>query len=67
MDLDLVLWEQRHPEITEESASGEKRHSEKWARSNLMNLMIMKRYIPKILPGVISDDEDAILFLKEIK
>ncbi|XP_051115181.1 uncharacterized protein LOC127240506 [Andrographis paniculata] len=68
MDLDLALRIDQPPSPTEESTADEKQLFEKWVRSNSLSLMIIKKSIPEIFRGTISDDiVTANDFLVEIE
>ncbi|XP_051134306.1 uncharacterized protein LOC127253661 [Andrographis paniculata] len=56
MDLDLALRIDQPPSLTEESTADEKQLFEKWDRFNRLSLMIIKKSIPEIFRGTISDD-----------
>ncbi|XP_051139235.1 uncharacterized protein LOC127257015 [Andrographis paniculata] len=56
MDLDLALRIDQPPSPTKESTVDEKQLFEKWDRSNRLSLMIIKKNIPEIFRGTISDD-----------
>ena len=68
MDLDLALRVSSPAPLTVESSSDEKRDIERWANSNRMCLMIIKKAIPKSFRGTISEMiKTAKEFLEEIK
>ena len=68
MDLDLALRVSSPAPLTDESSSDEKRDIERWEKSNLMCLMIIKKVIPKAFRGTISEMiNTAKGFLEEIK
>ncbi|XP_014633291.1 uncharacterized protein LOC114406614 [Glycine soja] len=64
MDLDLALRMER-PTSTSKASNEVK--IEKWDRSNLMCIMIMKRSIPEAFRGSISEGENAKKFIDEIE
>ena len=68
MDLDLALRVSSPASLTNESSSNEKRDIERWKKSNLMCLMIIKKAIPKAFRGTISETiKTTKEFLEEIK
>ncbi|CAA0839096.1 Unknown protein, partial [Striga hermonthica] len=68
MDLDLALRVDQPASLTEKSTIEEKQCFEKWERSNRLSLMIIKKSIPEIFRGTISDDITlAKEFLVEIE
>ena len=68
MDLDFALRMDRPASLTNASTSEERRIFEKWDRSNRMSLMIIKRGIPEVFRGAVSEEiTDAIDFLTEIE
>ncbi|XP_022880462.1 uncharacterized protein LOC111397696 [Olea europaea var. sylvestris] len=68
MDLDLALRVEEPTPLTEESSPDEKRNFERWARSNRMSLMIIKRGIPEAFRGAVSEGiTNAKEFLVEIE
>ena len=68
MDLDLALRVSSPAPLTVESSSDEKRDIERWANSNRMFLMIIKKAIPKSFWGTISEMiKTTKEFLEEIK
>ena len=56
MDLDLALRSEQPASLTDLSTSDERRHFEKWDRSNRMSLMILKRSIPEVFRGAVSEE-----------
>ena len=64
MDLYLAL-RMKQPTSTPEASNEVK--IEKWDRSNLMCIMIMKRSIPEAFRGSISEGENAKKFIDEIE
>ena len=68
MDLDLTLRVSSPAPLTVESSSDEKRDIERWEKSNLMCLMIIKKTILEAFRGTISETiKTAKEFLEEIK
>ena len=68
MDLDLALRVSSPASLTVESSSDEKREIERWEKSNLMCLMIIKKAIPEAFRGTISETiKISKEFLEEIK
>lgn len=68
MDLDLALRKEQPASPTDSSTSDEVKEYEKWDRSNRMCLMIIKRGIPEVFRGTISEDiTNAKDFLAEIE
>ncbi|XP_022897694.1 uncharacterized protein LOC111411391, partial [Olea europaea var. sylvestris] len=68
MDLDLALRVEEPTPLTEESSPDEKRHFERWDRSNRMSLMIIKISISEAFRGVVSEGiTNAKDFLVEIE
>ncbi|XP_022638717.1 uncharacterized protein LOC106767994 isoform X1 [Vigna radiata var. radiata] len=68
MDLDLALRIEKPPPLTIKSTSDEMIEYEKWDRSNRMSLMIIKRGIPEVFRGAISEEiTSAKDFLIEIE
>ena len=55
MDLDLALRVDQLDPLTHESTFDQKREMEKWERANRMSLMIMKRAIPEVFRGTMSE------------
>ncbi|KAL0325574.1 UNVERIFIED_CONTAM: hypothetical protein Sradi_5126700 [Sesamum radiatum] len=55
MDLDLALWEDFPPALTDKSTSEQKREKERWEKSNCMCVMIMKKSIPEAFRGTMSE------------
>lgn len=67
MDLDLAL-RTKHPHpLSVESSSDAKRDLDKYDHSNRMSLIIMKRPMPKIFRGSMSEEESSKKFLVKIK
>jgi transposase InsO family protein len=67
MDLDLAFREEC-PTITDTSTPEEKKGKERWDRSNRVSLMIMKRSIPEVFRGSITDGiTNAKEYLAEIE
>ncbi|XP_025983782.2 uncharacterized protein [Glycine max] len=64
MDLYLAL-RMKQPTSTPEASNEVK--IEKWDRSNRMCIMIMKRSIPEVFQGFISEGENAKKFIDEIE
>ena len=68
MDLDLALRSEQPASLTDLSTSDERRHFEKWDRSNRMSLMILKRSIPEVFRGAVSEEITNIKdFLAELE
>ena len=68
MDLDLALRTEEPPTPTAESTPEERRDHEKWDRSNRMSIMIIRRSIPEVFRGTVSEDvTTAKEFLAEIE
>ncbi|XP_027905638.1 uncharacterized protein LOC114165174 [Vigna unguiculata] len=68
MDLDLALRTEEPPTPTAESTPEEMRDHEKWDRSNRMSIMIIRRDIPEVFRGTVSEDvTTAKEFLAEIE
>ena len=67
MDLDLAFRVERPASLTDVSTSDQKKDFEKWERSNRMCLMIMKRLIPEIFRGDMSNETDAKGFLADLE
>ncbi|XP_047326879.1 uncharacterized protein LOC124930591 [Impatiens glandulifera] len=68
MDLDLALRIDQHAPLTDVSTTDQRQMFEKWERSNRLSLMIIKKSIPEIFRGTISDDiTKAEEFLIEIE
>lgn len=68
MDLDLALRIDRPSTPKDSSSSEEKLEYEKWDRSNRISLMIIKRGIPEVFRGAVSDEIDtAKNFLAEME
>lgn len=59
MDLDLALRIDRPSTPKDSSSSEEKLEYEKWDRSNRISLMIIKRGIPEVFRGAVSDEIDT--------
>ncbi|XP_047331749.1 uncharacterized protein LOC124935357 [Impatiens glandulifera] len=56
MDLDLALRIDQPAPLTDVSTTDQRQMFEKWERSNRLSLMIIKKSIPEIFRGTISDD-----------
>ncbi|XP_047320792.1 uncharacterized protein LOC124924847 [Impatiens glandulifera] len=56
MDLDLALRIDQPAPLTDVSTADQRQMFEKWERSNRLSLMIIKKNIPEIFRGTISDD-----------
>ncbi|XP_022849907.1 uncharacterized protein LOC111371998 [Olea europaea var. sylvestris] len=68
MDLDFALWIEQPTPLRKESSPDDKRNFEKWARSNRMSLMIIKRRIPEAFRGADTEKvSNAKEFLVEIE
>ncbi|CAJ2635047.1 unnamed protein product [Trifolium pratense] len=68
MDFDLALRKEQPTSPTETATSEQRAYYEKWDRSNRMCLMIIKRGIPEVFRGTISEDiTNAKDFLAEIE
>ncbi|XP_075086152.1 uncharacterized protein LOC142168882 [Nicotiana tabacum] len=68
MDLDLALKVDSPPPLTYKSTSNENRKMERWERLNRMCMMIMKKAIPKIFRGTMSNKvKTAKRFMAEIE
>ncbi|XP_025984538.1 uncharacterized protein [Glycine max] len=68
MDLDLALRIKKPPSPTDSSTSEQRKLHEKWDHSNRVSPMIIKRDIPEVFRGIISDDiTSAKEFLVEIE
>ncbi|XP_039128899.1 uncharacterized protein LOC120265036 [Dioscorea cayenensis subsp. rotundata] len=68
MNLDLSLLIEQPPSLLHESSLKENRNIEKWYRSNLMSLMIIKHITPESFRGVLSEEiTNAKDFLVEIE
>ncbi|XP_047339751.1 uncharacterized protein LOC124943256 [Impatiens glandulifera] len=68
MDLDLALTIDQTAPLTDVSTTDQRQMFEKWERSNRLCLMIIKKSIPEIFRGTISDDiTKAEEFLIEIE
>ncbi|XP_047326667.1 uncharacterized protein LOC124930359 [Impatiens glandulifera] len=68
MDLDLALRIDQPTPLTDVSTTDQRQMFEKWERSNRLSLMIIKKSIPEIFRGTISDDiTKAEEFLIEIE
>ena len=68
MDMDLALRVSSPAPLTVESSSEENRDIERWEKSNLMYLMIIKKAIPEAFRGTISETiKTSKEFLEEIK
>ena len=68
MDIDLALRMPKPNALTAQSTPEETVYFEKWDRSNMLSLMIMKRGIPEVFQGAITEDVTvADEFLSEIQ
>ncbi|XP_047339616.1 uncharacterized protein LOC124943101 [Impatiens glandulifera] len=68
MDLDLALRIDQLAPLTDVSTADQRQMFEKWERYNHLSLMIIKKSIPEIFRGMISDDiTKAEEFLIEIE
>lgn len=68
MDIDLALRMPKPNALTAQSTPEETVYFEKWDRSNRLSLMIMKRGIPEVFRGAITEDVTvAGEFLSEIQ
>jgi len=68
MDLDLALRTEQPPTPTASSIPEDRRDHEKWVRLNCMSIMIIKRGIPEVFRGTVSEDITiAKEFLAEIE
>ena len=68
MDLDFALRTEKPASLTESSTSEQRKDYEKWERSNRMSLMIIKRGIPEVFRGTVSEEiTSAKAFLAEIE
>ena len=68
MDLDLALRIKKPLSPTDSSTSEHRKLHEKWDHLNCMSLMIIKRGIPEVFRGTVSDDiTSAKEFLAEIE
>ncbi|KAF1888669.1 hypothetical protein Lal_00036708 [Lupinus albus] len=68
MDLDYALRVEQPPPPLESSTSEERKDYERWERSNCMCLMIIKRDIPEVFRGTVSEKiSSAKFFLAEIE
>ncbi|RVW13644.1 Retrovirus-related Pol polyprotein from transposon TNT 1-94 [Vitis vinifera] len=65
MDLDYELREDRPLDLTDASIAKQRSIIEKWERSNLMSLMIMKHSIPEAIKGAIPKETRAKAFLDQ--
>ncbi|XP_034711400.1 uncharacterized protein LOC117933923 [Vitis riparia] len=66
MDLDYALREDRLADLTGAGTAKQRVAIEKWERSNLMSLMIMKHTIPEAIRGEILEESQAKTFLDQI-
>ncbi|XP_057977594.1 uncharacterized protein LOC131164432 [Malania oleifera] len=66
MNLDLVLWTERPPALTDTRTFDMKRDLERWDHSNCMSLMIMKHDVLEAFRGSMSNKDDAKVFLEEL-
>ncbi|XP_073314111.1 uncharacterized protein [Primulina huaijiensis] len=68
MDMDLAIRMEKPTTPTAISSSKERDRFEKWDRSNRMSLMIIKRAIPEVFKGAVSEDiTNAKEYLAEIE
>ncbi|XP_073033110.1 uncharacterized protein [Primulina eburnea] len=68
MDMDLAIRTEKPTAPTAISSSEERAIFEKWDRSNHMSLMIIKRAIPEVFRGAVSEDiTNAKEYLAEIE
>jgi len=68
IDLDLALRIEKPHSPTDSSTSEQRKLHEKWDHSNRMSLMVIKRDIPEVFRGTVSDDiTSAKEFLAEIE
>ena len=68
MDLDLALRTEQPPTPTADSTPEERRDHEKWDRLNRMSIMIIRRGIPEVFRGTVSEDiTTAKEFLAEMR
>ena len=68
MDLDHALMVDSSPPLTDESTPDDKRKMERWERSNRMCIMIMKKAIPKVFRGSMTEKATTIKgFLAQIE
>lgn len=68
MDFDLALRMEQPPSPTESSTSRKRKDYNKWYCSNRMSLIIIKRDIPEVFMGTISEEiTNAKNFLSEIE
>ncbi|XP_047306244.1 uncharacterized protein LOC124909625 [Impatiens glandulifera] len=68
MNLDIALRIDQPAPLTDVSTTDQRQMFEKWERSNRLSLMIIKKSIPEIFRGTISDDiTKAEEFLIEIE
>src|SRR3954469_17685208 len=68
MDLDLALRTEQPASLTAANTSDQRKDFEKWERSNLLSLMIIKRGIPEAFRGTVSEGIiKASVFLAEIE
>ncbi|XP_071921890.1 uncharacterized protein [Coffea arabica] len=68
MDLDLALRDDSSPPLTDQSTSDEKRNNERWERSNRLCLMIIKKAVPEVFRGTMSETTvTAKEFLQDIE
>ena len=68
MDLDLALRVPSPAPLMDKSSSDDKKHFERWEKSNRMCLMIIKKAIPEAFRGTILETiKTAKEFLEEIK
>jgi len=68
MDLDLALRIEKPHSPMDFNTSEQRKLHEKWDHSNRMSLMIIKRDIPEVFKGTVSDDITSTKeFLAEIE
>ena len=68
MDLDLSFRHPKTDELTADSTTKDVLYYEKWDRSNMISLMIMKRGVPEVFRSAITDEIiSANEFLVEIQ
>ena len=51
MNLNLALWVDSHPPLTDQSTSDEKGDKKRWERLNCLCLVIIKKAVPKAFRG----------------
>ncbi|GAV68278.1 UBN2_2 domain-containing protein, partial [Cephalotus follicularis] len=67
MDLDHALRTDTHDAITAQNTTEQKAAYEKWERSNLVSLMIMKSSISVAIRGAIPDSNNAKTYLASME